>query len=66
MTQKRLRVRGVRRAEVDADKLALAYWLMAKHAVDQKRSRAAEAKRLSADGTCSRAASKERSGHEQR
>lgn len=66
MRRKRLRVRGVRRTEIDADKLALAYWLMAKHAVDQKRSRAAEAKRVSAGGNGSRAASDERSGHEQR
>ena len=56
----------MRRTEIDADKLALAYWLMAKHAVDQKRSRAAEAKRVSAGGNGSRAASDERSGHEQR
>lgn len=66
MTRKRLRVRGVRRTEIDADKLALAYWLMAKHAVDQKRSRAAEAQRLPAGGKRSHAAKKERSGHEQR
>lgn len=69
MTKKRLRVRGVRRADIDADKLALAYWLMAKHAVDQKRSRAAEAKRPPADGTRSRAANtanNDGSAHEQR
>ena len=67
MAKQRLRVRGVRRTEIDADKLALAYWLMAKHAVDQKRSRAAEAKRtVVANGTRSRAANDERSGHEGR
>lgn len=66
MTSKRLRVRGVRRTEIDADKLALAYWLMAKHAVDQKRSRAAEAKHLPAAGNGSRAADNERKEHEQR
>lgn len=41
MTQKRVRVRGVRREEVDVDKLALAYWLLAKQAVDKKRQRQA-------------------------
>lgn len=66
MTKKRLRVRGVRREAIDADKLALAYWLMAKHAVDQKRSRAAEAKRAPANQQRSRAANNERSGREGR
>lgn len=55
MAQKRLRVRGVRRSEIDADKLALAYWLMAKHAVDQKREREARERRARSRGRKERA-----------
>ena len=41
MASGRIKVRGIRRAEIDADKLALAYWLMAKRAVEDKRAREA-------------------------
>jgi hypothetical protein len=44
MASRRIRVRGVRRSEIDADKLALAYWLMAKRAVEEKRAREAAEK----------------------
>ena len=47
MAQRRIKVKGVRREEIDADKLALAFWLMAKAAVEQKREReAAEKKKV--------------------
>jgi hypothetical protein len=39
---KRIRIKGVRREQIDTDKLALAYWLMAKRAVEEKRKREAE------------------------
>jgi len=47
---RRIKVRGVRRQELDESKLALAYWTLAKAAVESKRQRAAEdkAKRRSA------------------
>ncbi len=41
MTHKRIKVRGIRRTDIDTDKLALAYWLMAKRAVEEKREREA-------------------------
>jgi hypothetical protein len=42
---RRIKVRGVRRETLDADRLALAYWLMAKSAVEEKRRREAEEKK---------------------
>lgn len=42
---RRIKVRGVRRETLDEDKLALAYWLMAKSAVEEKRRREAEEKK---------------------
>jgi hypothetical protein len=39
---KRIRIKGIRRKQIDTDKLALAYWLMAKRAVEEKRRREAE------------------------
>ena len=51
MARRRVTVRGVRKSEIDTDKLALAYWLMAKHALEQKRIHdAAEKKRRSSEG----------------
>jgi hypothetical protein len=44
MASRRIRVRGIRREEIDADKLALAYWLIAKRAVEDKRGREAAEK----------------------
>jgi len=41
MSQKRIVVRGIRKDEIDIDKLALAYWLMAKRAVEEQRRREA-------------------------
>lgn len=44
MATRRIKVRGIRRDEIDTDKLALAYWLMAKRAVEEKREREAAEK----------------------
>jgi len=44
MSHKRIKVRGIKRDEIDTDRLALAYWLMAKRAVEEKRAREAEDK----------------------
>jgi hypothetical protein len=44
MSQRRIKVRGIQRDEIDIDKLALAYWLMAKRAVEEKRAKEAEEK----------------------
>lgn len=41
---RRIKVRGIRREELDDEKLALAYWLMAKRAVAEKREREAKEK----------------------
>ncbi len=45
MGQRRIKVRGIRKEEIDSDQLALVYWLMAKRAVEEKRQRDAEARR---------------------
>jgi hypothetical protein len=39
---KRVRINAVRRKEIDVDKLALAFWMMAKRQVAEKRAREAE------------------------
>lgn len=39
MKQRRIKVRGIRKGEIDSDQLALVYWLMAKRAVEDKRER---------------------------
>ena len=46
MPHRRIKVRGIRREQIDTDKLAFAYWLMAKRAVEEKRKREAEDKKL--------------------
>lgn len=45
MPHKRIRIKGIKREQIDTDKLALAYWLMAKRAVEEKRRREAEDKK---------------------
>ena len=50
MSQRRIKVRGIRKDEIDIDKLALAYWLMAKRAVEEKRQREAEEKAKRREG----------------
>lgn len=50
MGQGRVKVRGIRRKEIDTDQLALVYWLMAKRAVEEKRKREAEEKKLRREG----------------
>jgi hypothetical protein len=42
---KRLRVKPVRRKEIDTDKLAMVFWMMAKRQVAEKRAREAELQR---------------------
>jgi hypothetical protein len=45
MTQtRRIRVKGVRREEIDTEQLALIYWLQAKRVLRERRKREAEAK----------------------
>lgn len=44
MTGKRIKVRGVRRKELDASAIAFVYWRMAKVQVEEKRRREAEDK----------------------
>jgi hypothetical protein len=39
LTARRIKVRGIRREEIDTEQLALVYWLMAKRAVEDKRRR---------------------------
>lgn len=36
---RRIKVRGIRKEEIDSEQLALVYWLMAKRAVEEKRER---------------------------
>jgi hypothetical protein len=43
-TRRRVRVRGIRKEEIDTDQLALVYWLLAKQIVDDKREQAAQDK----------------------
>jgi hypothetical protein len=50
MPHKRIRVKGIRREQIDDDKLALAYWLLAKRAVEEKRKREVEDKKKQAIG----------------
>lgn len=45
MTQtRRVRVKGVRRDEIDTEQLALIYWLQAKRVLRERREREAKAK----------------------
>jgi len=44
VTHRRIKVRGIRREEIDTNQLALVYWLMAKRAVEHKRKREADEK----------------------
>lgn len=49
--QRRIRVRGIRREEIDSEQLALVYYLMGKRLVQEKRQRAErERKRQQAKG----------------
>ena len=50
MSNRRIKVSGVKWEELDADKLALAYWLLAKRAVQEKREREAEEKKARRQG----------------
>ena len=45
MTHRRIKVRGIRKEDIDGDQLALVYWLMAKRAVEDKRERDEDEKR---------------------
>jgi hypothetical protein len=41
---RRIKVKGVRRSEIDADQLALVYWLQAKRVLRERREREAKAR----------------------
>jgi hypothetical protein len=41
---RRIKVKGVRRDEIDSEQLALIYWLQAKRVLREKREREAKAK----------------------
>jgi hypothetical protein len=41
---RRIKVKGVRRSEIDADQLALIYWLQAKRVLRERREREAKAR----------------------
>jgi hypothetical protein len=41
---KRIKVKGVRRDEIDTEQLALIYWLLAKRSLREKRAREAQEK----------------------
>jgi hypothetical protein len=45
VTHRRIKVRGIRKREIDSEQLALVYWLMAKRAVEDKRERDLDDKR---------------------
>jgi hypothetical protein len=39
MATRRIKVKGIKRDEIDTEQLALIYWLMAKRALAEKRAR---------------------------
>lgn len=41
---RRIKVKGVRRSEIDADQLALVYWLQAKRVLRERREQEAKAR----------------------
>jgi hypothetical protein len=41
---RRIKVKGVRRSEIDSEQLALIYWMMAKRVVRERREREAQEK----------------------
>lgn len=41
---RRIKVKGVRRSEIDAEQLALVYWLQAKRVLRERREREAKAR----------------------
>jgi hypothetical protein len=41
---RRIKVKGVRRSEIDTEQLALIYWLQAKRVLRERREREAQAK----------------------
>jgi hypothetical protein len=44
MATRRIRVKGVRKSEIDTEQLALVYWLQAKRILREKREREAREK----------------------
>ena len=44
MSSKRIKVKGVRKAEIDTEQLALIYWLQAKRILRERREQEARAK----------------------
>ncbi len=44
-TSRRIRVKGVRKREIDSEQLALIYWLQAKRVLRERREREAQEKK---------------------
>ena len=44
-TSRRIRVKGVRKSEIDSEQLALIYWLQAKRVLRERREREAQEKK---------------------
>jgi hypothetical protein len=44
-TSRRIRVKGVRKSEIDSEQLALIYWLQAKRVLRERREREAKEKK---------------------
>ena len=44
MATRRIKVKGIKRDEIDTEQLALVYWLMAKRQLREKREREAQEK----------------------
>jgi hypothetical protein len=44
MATRRIRVKGIKREEIDTEQLALVYWLQAKRVLREKREREAQEK----------------------
>ena len=42
MTGRRIKVKGVRKEEIDSEKMAMIFWIMAKRQVEEKRAREQE------------------------
>lgn len=42
---KRIKVKGVRKSEIDAEQLALIYWILAKNSLRERREREAQEKK---------------------
>jgi hypothetical protein len=50
MATRRIRVKGIKKDEIDTEQLALIYWLMAKRQLKEKREREAQEKAKRREG----------------